>query len=671
MNKKKISKVHLLSLFLLASCTTPTTFPVGSSNPLPTMSPSANTSVNPDASQSSDTQPSSSVNPSDSISPTPSATVSSPTSTSTTLTIPSDFLKLSYNDYYSAALKWSQINGAKSYKIYQDGKLVADNLTGVNYNVTNLIPNTNYSFDIVAVNETSQSNKSTIKVRTFIPSSSSSNNNYSNNSSNYSTPYVDTNPVIYYLSASRGLNGDEITINGANFSSSVPLNIVKFGNTVASVISASSTQLKVIVPSGLGSQPVNVTVGSIRTNALPFTIIGISSVSENTRKVSEKLTVYGAGFTGVTSAKVGDTNATDLIIVSDTELNFTVPSTGTRGIQTITLSNGTQTFTNNDPATNDDLNILNRIVFVNASANGGNNGKSWIDAYNDLQMALGDNTVMTDDEIWVAQGTYKPGTNRTSTFTLKSGVKLYGGFTSGATNINSRNYINTILSGDIGNTGNNSDNVYHVITGIQGDTVNIDGFIIRDGNADSNTGNPLDRGAGIYNKANLTMMNCTVKFNTSDFDGGGLLNDGTVTIGGNSIFENNIAKSGGGGINNGADRSLTIGNNTIIRKNRAAQGGGIFNYLGTVNLNNSASVTDNSANLTFSGKRSGGGGIYNFSGTININNANSVTDNSTYTEGGGIYNYSEFNTYGKYGSILGDLSNIKDNSPDNQKDVYF
>lgn len=46
------------------------------------------------------------------------------------------------------------------------------------YNVTNLTPNTNYTFDIVASNDTGVSNKSTVNVRTFIPSTSNSNNNY-------------------------------------------------------------------------------------------------------------------------------------------------------------------------------------------------------------------------------------------------------------------------------------------------------------------------------------------------------------------------------------------------------------------------------------------------------------------------------------------------------------
>lgn len=192
MNKKNLLKINLLSIFLVASCTTPNNIPIGSSSPTPTISPSSdNTSVNPNPSSSPNSQ--SSVSPS--VNPTSSPSTGGQVNNSTTLTIPSNFLKLSYNDYYSAELKWSQMTGAKSYKIYQDGKLIADNLTGSIYNVKNLRPNTDYSFDIVAVNDAGESNKSNLKVRTFIPSSNSSSNNYNNNYDNNNGYYPTPTPT--------------------------------------------------------------------------------------------------------------------------------------------------------------------------------------------------------------------------------------------------------------------------------------------------------------------------------------------------------------------------------------------------------------------------------------------------------------------------------------------
>ena len=83
--------------------------------------------------------------------------------------------------------------------------------------------------------------------------------------------------------------------------------------------------------------------------------------------------------------------------------------------------------------------------YVDSSATGLNNGSSWTDAYTDLQSALG--AVVSGDTIWVARGTYFPGPSgtRTATFSMVSGVPLFGGFSgvTGAqeTQLNQRNFI--------------------------------------------------------------------------------------------------------------------------------------------------------------------------------------------------------------------------------------
>ena len=74
-------------------------------------------------------------------------------------------------------------------------------------------------------------------------------------------------------------------------------------------------------------------------------------------------------------------------------------------------------------------------------------------------------------------GTYIPGLARTATFQLNDGVAIYGGFSGTETSRSQRDpatYI-TVLSGDlsyndIGFT-NNSENVYHVVTGATGATL--------------------------------------------------------------------------------------------------------------------------------------------------------------------------------------------------------
>ena len=118
----------------------------------------------------------------------------------------------------------------------------------------------------------------------------------------------------------------------------------------------------------------------------------------------------------------------------------------------------------------------------------------------DLPYALG--LAASGDELWVKAGTYKPttGSDRSATFQLKNGVSVYGGFAGAETTRDQRNWTAnvTILSGDIGTSGNTSDNVYHVVTGsVTDNTALLDGFTVTGGNA--NGSNPDDQGGGMYN----------------------------------------------------------------------------------------------------------------------------------------------------------------------------
>jgi hypothetical protein len=67
--------------------------------------------------------------------------------------------------------------------------------------------------------------------------------------------------------------GTTMTITGTKFDATPANNIVKFGNVQATVVSATSTQLVVLVPVGAGSGPITVTVNGVTVSSTqPFSL---------------------------------------------------------------------------------------------------------------------------------------------------------------------------------------------------------------------------------------------------------------------------------------------------------------------------------------------------------------------------------------------------------------
>lgn len=175
-------------------------------------------------------------------------------------------------------------------------------------------------------------------------------------------------------------------------------------------------------------------------------------------------------------------------------------------------------------------NAQNNTFFVHTNATGTGSGTSWADAFNHITAAL--EQAQYGDTVWVAAGTYKPTSdlNRDSSFHLKNGVKLFGGFFGTETQLSQRNIqlYPTILSGDIGIPGNASDNCYNVMTGTDADsTTVVDGFTIERGNANSTANNDpktnRKRGGGLYLKPKIaghdvspTLKNCLFKYNYAE-----------------------------------------------------------------------------------------------------------------------------------------------------------
>ncbi|MCE9616027.1 MAG: DUF5123 domain-containing protein [Lentisphaerae bacterium] len=250
------------------------------------------------------------------------------------------------------------------------------------------------------------------------------------------------------------------------------------------------------------------------------------------------------------------------------------------------------------------------IKLVQAGAAGASNGQTWADAYPTVQAALA--AAVSGDELWVAAGTYKPGTQTTDHFTLKSGVALYGGFAGTESARSERNWSanTTILSGDLnGNDtpswGDRADNAVNVLyaSGLTG--VVLDGFRVQGGYSTTGNGGGLSASASA-----VTLANCVFIDNRALNGGGAYLNATPATIescrfvsngtpsgglgGGlwaqsasagvsgtivNSVFYDNVCGvSGIAGDGGGAwlkDNSYTLVNCTIVGNYAGRRGGGL------------------------------------------------------------------------------------------------
>ena len=291
------------------------------------------------------------------------------------------------------------------------------------------------------------------------------------------------------------------------------------------------------------------------------------------------------------------------------------------------------------------------IWYVNASASAGGNGASWGCAFQNLQEAI--DAASSGQEIWVAAGTYKPtkepdGTTDSSrdfAFNLKSGVKMYGGFNGMETMLSQRDWNTnvTTLSGDIGASGNSTDNCYHVVTSISdNNTTELNGFTISGGNANVISNSTYEsltisraNGGGLNaNNTSAIIANCKFSGNTVSTTGGGLftLSSNGMTVN-NCVFSGNTAASGGGMGNNSSSPTVT---NCVFSGNAGGSGGGMYCI---------SSSSPTVSNCVFSGNISsnGGGGMYNTTTSSPIVTNCVFSGNTATFSGGGIFNTSTSN----------------------------
>ncbi|MEM8897758.1 MAG: choice-of-anchor Q domain-containing protein, partial [Bacteroidota bacterium] len=239
------------------------------------------------------------------------------------------------------------------------------------------------------------------------------------------------------------------------------------------------------------------------------------------------------------------------------------------------------------------------VIFVKADAVGKNNGKSWKNAYNDLQDALGQANFCSEKvEIWVAAGTYYPtqGTDPDIAFQLLEDVEVYGGFAGDETERDQRDWVanRTNLTGDIGSL-DVEDNSWHVVRALNcGNTAVLDGFTIRRGYAGGKGYERHGAGLLVLNSqpqfvANPTIKNCRfIKNIAPDGDGAALYNDKGSPIIESCFFSQNETRGDGGAIlTEGTDSHpkiiKSVFQNNLARKE---EGGAIFSFSPTILIDN-------------------------------------------------------------------------------------
>jgi len=241
------------------------------------------------------------------------------------------------------------------------------------------------------------------------------------------------------------------------------------------------------------------------------------------------------------------------------------------------------------------------IWYVDDDASAGGDGHSWASAFRHPEDALA--ITESGDQIWIADGIYRPRGNRDQHIAMVSGVALFGGFAGDETTLNQRDWRQqqTVFSGDIGTVGIDTDNSRQVVRLYNVEEVIIDGLVITGGYADGD----FERryGAGIYcNNSNLRLRNCLLIDNHADPDaaaggtGGGLSAFSSTLEIVNCVFTGNTAPFGAGvALTNAAGQTNHVIGSVFHDNHALWGGGGISCFSNTTIEVRSCSLIDNRA----------------------------------------------------------------------------
>lgn len=274
--------------------------------------------------------------------------------------------------------------------------------------------------------------------------------------------------------------------------------------------------------------------------------------------------------------------------------------------------------------------------YVDAQTPGTADLLSWDSAAGDPAEMLGMANLNCSNisEIWFADGTYKPDSgsgDRFASLPLRSSVSFFGGFQGksrpggGETLLSQRDAAAnvSVLSGEIGDQGDATDNSYSVVSSYDANTHTLlDGFTITGGYSDWS-------GAGLYlQDASPRVKNCYFTENRAGYGGAVALSGASLPVFTNSRFAGNTAVWGGGAFWVEADATL-VADNCALWVNSGAWGGAIAANQSEIDLRTCLFSANHAVQYN--------GGALDLNG-VTLNLANSlVASNTSVDDGGGLW----------------------------------
>jgi hypothetical protein len=155
--------------------------------------------------------------------------------------------------------------------------------------------------------------------------------------------------AITSLSATSGVPGTTIVVNGLGFGTTQGASTVTFNGTPGTPTSWSDSSIAVPVPAGATTGNVVVTSGGSASNGVLFTVtasLTITGFSPATGPAGAQVTITGTGFgasQGTSNVQFNGANAASIASWSNTQIIAVVPSTATSGPVTVLVSGATAT----------------------------------------------------------------------------------------------------------------------------------------------------------------------------------------------------------------------------------------------------------------------------------------------------------------------------------------